>query len=92
MTGEEHYAAAERLVDAGFHSAHSACMSPESRSRYLAAAQVHATLALAAGLLAAAEAEEAQPAGRPSTVSPRGGLTTGVSNPAQRITERGLPE
>jgi hypothetical protein len=43
MTGEEHYAAAERLVDTGFHSARAQCMSLEARNQYLAAAQVHAT-------------------------------------------------
>jgi hypothetical protein len=62
MTGEEHYATAERLVDTGFRSARAQCMSPETRNQYLAAAQVHATLAAAAaGLLAAGGRVEEAP-------------------------------
>ncbi|MGW5556888.1 hypothetical protein ACWER9_06650 [Micromonospora sp. NPDC003944] len=51
MTGPEHYREAEKLLqDCGFNTAEdaSAATSDAATSNYLAAAQVHATLALAA--------------------------------------------
>lgn len=58
MTGQEHYAEAERLLQANRHEGTSRAYYDDNVRSDIAAAQVHATLALAQATLVAMDAAD----------------------------------